>query len=45
MTNEKINKRYFEKIKLFQKYNKHYYNLNKPIVNDSDFDKLKQEIN
>ena len=44
MTNEKINKRYFEKIKLFQKYNKHYYNLNKPIVNDSDFDKLKQEI-
>ena len=44
MTNEKINKRYFEKIKLFQKYNKYYYNLNKPIVNDSDFDKLKQEI-
>ncbi|MDC2997694.1 NAD-dependent DNA ligase LigA [Candidatus Pelagibacter sp.] len=44
MTNEKINKRYLEKIKLFQKYNKHYYNLNKPIVNDSDFDKLKQEI-
>ena len=44
MTNEKINQKYLEKIKLFQKYNKHYYNLNKPIVDDSEFDKLKQEI-
>ena len=44
MTNEKINQKYLEKIKLFQKYNNHYYNLNKPIVNDSEFDKLKQEI-
>ena len=44
MTNEKINQKYLEKIRLFQKYNKHYYNLNKPIVDDSDFDKLKQEI-
>ncbi len=44
MSNEKINQKYLEKIKLFQKYNKHYYNLNKPIVDDSDFDKLKQEI-
>ena len=44
MTDEKINQKYLEKIRLFQKYNKHYYNLNKPIVDDSDFDKLKQEI-
>ena len=34
MTNEKINQKYLEKIKLFQKYNKHYYNLNKPLVDD-----------
>ena len=44
MTNEKINQKYLEKIKLFQKYNKHYYNLNKPIVSDQIFDKLKLEI-
>ena len=44
MSNEKINQKYLEKIKLFQKYNKHYYNLNKPIVDDFQFDKLKLEI-
>ena len=44
MIDEKINLKYLEKIKLFQKYNKHYYDLNKPLVDDSKFDKLKSEI-
>ena len=44
MTHEKINQKYLKKIKLFQKYNKHYYNLNKPLVSDQIFDKLKFEI-
>ncbi len=44
MTDEKINQKYLKKIDLFQKYNKHYYDLNKPLVEDFIFDKLKQEI-
>ena len=44
MIDEKINRKYLNKIKLFQKYSKHYYNLNQPLVDDSEFDKLKLEI-
>ena len=44
MTDEKIKQKYQKKIKLFQKYNKYYYNFNKPIVLDNDFDLLKSEI-
>ena len=44
MIDEKINRKYLNKIKLFQKYNKYYYNLNQPLVDDSEFDKLKLEI-
>ena len=44
MTDEKIIQKYQKKIKLFQKYNKYYYNLNEPIVSDNDFDLLKLEI-
>ena len=44
MFNDKINQEYLKKIKLFQKYNKHYYDLNNPLVNDQEFDKLKLEI-
>ena len=44
MVNEKINQKYLEKIKLFQKFNKHYYTFNKPLVDDTEFDKLKLEI-
>ena len=44
MLDEKINRKYLKKIKLFQKYNKHYYDLNNPLVNDQEFDKLKFEI-
>ena len=44
MIDEKINQKYLEKIKLFQKYNKHYYDLNNPLVDDNEFDKLKFDI-
>ena len=44
MSNNKINEDYLKKIKLFQKYNKYYYDLNNPLVNDQEFDKLKLEI-
>ncbi len=44
MFDDKINQRYLEKIKLFQKYNKHYYDLNDSLISDQEFDKLKLEI-
>ena len=44
MLDEKINQKYLKKIKLFQKYNKNYYDLNDPLVSDQEFDKLKLEI-
>ena len=44
MVDEKINQEYLKKIKLFQKYNKHYYDLNEPIVDDFVFDELKRQI-
>ena len=44
MVDEKINQKYIKKIKLFEKYNRHYYNLNNPLVDDFEFDKLKSEI-
>jgi DNA ligase (NAD+) len=39
-----LKKKYLEKIKLFQKYNNHYYDKNKPIVSDQEFDLLKKNI-
>ena len=44
MIDEKINQKYLRKIKLFTRYNKHYYDLNKPLVGDNEFDKLKLEL-
>ena len=44
MFDEKINQKYLKKIKLLQKYNKQYYNLNKSLIDDFKFDKLKSEI-
>ena len=44
MIDEKINQQYLNKIKLFQKYNKHYYDFNEPLVKDSIFDELKIQI-
>jgi DNA ligase (NAD+) len=35
---------YLEKITLVQKYNEHYYDKNKPIVSDQEFDLLKKNI-
>ena len=35
---------YLEKIKLLQKHNKQYYDKNKPIVSDQEFDLLKKDI-
>ncbi len=44
MIDEKVNQKYLKKIKLFQKFNKHYYSFDKPLVEDYEFDKLKLEI-
>ncbi len=35
---------YLKKIEKFQKLNEAYYDINKPLVADSEFDKLKLEI-
>ena len=39
MIDEKINQQYTKKIKLFQKYNLYYYDLNDPIISDQEFGK------
>jgi len=40
----KIEKEYLKKIKLFQEYNKYYYDKSDPQITDSEFDSLKEEI-
>ncbi len=40
----KIEKEYLKKIKLFQEYNKYYYDKSDPKVTDNEFDILKKEI-
>ena len=44
MNNELIKKDYSKKIKLYNKYNRHYYEKSKPLVSDKEFDDLKREI-
>ena len=44
MKKKYIIKSYFEQIHLIQKYNKHYYDRNRPIVTDEEFDLLKRRI-
>ena len=44
MSKVSISKDYLAKIKLLQKYNKHYYNNDKPIVTDQEYDYLKNDI-
>ena len=39
-----FSKEYKKKIKLLDKYNKHYYQNQKPIVSDKEYDELKNEI-
>ncbi|MDC0469552.1 NAD-dependent DNA ligase LigA [Candidatus Pelagibacter sp.] len=43
MNKEIIKKKYLKKIRLLKKYNKSYFNQNKSIIADSDYDKLKTE--
>ena len=44
MSNNLIKNNYLKKIKLFNKYNKFYYEKSKPLVSDEQFDQLKKEI-
>jgi len=44
MKNDLIKKNYLKKIKLIQKYNNHYYDKDRPIITDYEFDLLKKEI-
>ena len=44
MNDKDLEIKYLKKIDLFQKYNKHYYDKDKPIVSDQKFDILKKDI-
>ena len=44
MNNNLIKKNYLDKVDLIQKYNKHYYDKDNPLISDQEFDLLKQEI-
>ena len=44
MNEKEVEIEYFKKIHLIQKYNEHYYDKNKPIITDQEFDVLKKDI-
>ena len=44
MNEDQIKKDYSKKLKLFNRYNKFYYDKSDPIVSDQEFDVLKKEI-
>ena len=44
MNDKDVEIKYLKKIDLIQKYNKYYYDKNKPIVPDQIFDLLKKDI-
>ena len=44
MKNKKIIEKYKKKIVLIKKFNKQYYDDNKPTISDSEYDELKKEI-
>ena len=44
MDEKEIKKLYLNNLKLYQKFNKNYFEKNKPLVSDAEFDKLKVEI-
>ena len=39
-----LSKDYKKKLKLLENYNKHYYQNQKPLVSDKEYDELKKEI-
>ena len=41
---DKLKKDYLKKIKQINKFNKHYYDKNAPLVTDSKYDELKRDI-
>ena len=44
MDKKKIQEKYKNKIKLFDKLNKYYYHKSNPLVSDREYDSLKKEI-
>ena len=44
MDKDLVSKDYLKKIKLLKKYNKNYYDKDKPIVTDQEYDYFKNEI-
>ncbi len=44
MKKEEIKKKYNKQSKLLTKYNHHYFNLDSPLVTDSQYDKIKSQI-
>ncbi len=44
MNKQDIKKKYNKKKKLLQKYNHHYFNLDSPLVTDSTYDKIRNEV-
>ena len=44
MSKKEVEIEYLQKIELAQKHNKHYYDNNKPVISDQQFDLLKKEI-
>ncbi len=44
MNNEQIKKEYSKKVKKINKLNENYYNYSKPLVSDSEYDFLKNEV-
>ena len=44
MKKKEIQVFYEKKIKLYEKYNKYYYEKNSPEILDSEYDNLKEEI-
>ena len=44
MDKKEIQKLYQEKIKLLNRYNQYYYDKNKPLIDDKNYDELKISI-
>ena len=44
MNKKQINKEYLSKVKLINNLNKFYYDKNKPLVSDKEYDDIKKDI-